>query len=185
MTLSYWQKNRKNRAGISNADFPHNVTYDIVVIGAGLLGIAVAYYLKMMGCGRLLVLEKEFIGYAASGRNAGFILSGMSEPYSRLVVGMGAQGARDLMAATLENHELIAEAVFDRNIECGYQRSGSFRLATSEVEKRELGESADLLQRDGFAAEYVGDIRGGSGQLLENYLGGLKIPVDGKLDPFA
>ncbi len=33
--------------------------YDVVVAGAGIIGLSVAYYLKKKGCDRVLVLEKE------------------------------------------------------------------------------------------------------------------------------
>jgi gamma-glutamylputrescine oxidase len=185
MTSSFWQKKNTTASGDFRSDIRRYETCDIVVIGGGLVGIAVAHYLKKMGCDRLVVLEKEFVGYGASGRNAGFIHSGMSEPYSRLIVGMGPQGARDIMAATMENHELVADAVAEKKIECGYSRSGSLRLATSEVERQELEESAAQLVGDGFSAEYVGEIRGAMGRFLKGYLGGMRIPADGKIDPFA
>lgn len=185
VTLSYWQKEKDNIHRKTSGDLSDNVHYDVAVVGGGIVGIATAHYLKKFGCQKIVVLERDFVGSAASGRNAGFILSGMSEPYSRLVVGMGATGARKLMAATLENHELIADAVAEMNIGCDYRRSGSLRLAISEVEQRELQESADLLVRDGFIADFIREIRNASGHKLKRYLGGLRIPADGKLDPFA
>lgn len=185
MTLSYWQRLagvRKERpAGIT----PRYKSYDIVVIGAGLVGIATAYYLRQFGCDRVLVLEKEFTGYGASGRNAGFLLSGMAEPYSRLLVGMGRDSAREIFSSTIENHDLIARAVSDNNIDCGYERSGSYHLAATEVERDELEESVSLLKRDGFDAEYLPTIQGAAGSKLKGYLGGFFSPVDGRINPFA
>lgn len=185
MTLSYWQRLagvRKDRpAGIT----PRYKSYDIVVIGAGLVGIATAYYLRQSGCDRVLVLEKEFIGYGASGRNAGFLLSGMAEPYSRLLIGMGADSAREIFSSTIENHDLIARAISDNKVNCGYERSGSYHLAATEVERGELEESVSLLKRDGFDAEYLPTIHGPVGSRLKDYLGGFYSPVDGRIDPFA
>jgi glycine/D-amino acid oxidase-like deaminating enzyme len=185
MTLSYWQRLagvRKDRpAGFT----PRYKSYDIVVIGAGLVGIATAYYLRQFGCDRVLVLEKEFIGYGASGRNAGFLLSGMAEPYSRLLIGMGADSAREIFSSTIENHDLIARAVSDNKVNCGYKRSGSYHLAATEVERGELEESVNLLKRDGFDAEYLPTMQGAAGSRLKDYLGGYYSPVDGRIDPFA
>lgn len=185
MTLSYWQKLADVRKGRPAGNMPHHKSYDIVVIGAGMVGIATAYYLRQLGCDRVLVLEKEFIGYGASGRNAGFLLSGLAEPYSRLVVGMGRDSARGIFASTIENHDLIARAVSDNKINCGYERSGSYHLAATGVEQRELEESVNLLKRDGFDAEYLPTIQGGVGSRLKGYLGGFFSPVDGRIDPFA
>ncbi len=173
------------RRSTPDSNSPRYESYDIVVIGAGLVGIATAYYLRQLGCDRVLVLEKEFIGYGASGRNAGFLLSGMAEPYSRLLVGMGKDSAREIFSSTIENHDLIARSVSDNNIDCGYERSGSYHLATSEVERGELEESVDLLKRDGFDAEYLPAIRGPVGSRLKDYLGGFFSPGDGRINPFA
>ena len=49
-------------------------SYDVVVIGAGIIGLSIAYYLKKEGCGRLLVLEKEetWISGSTPRANGGF-----------------------------------------------------------------------------------------------------------------
>lgn len=149
------------------------------------MGIAVAHYLKALGCDRVIVLEKEYVGYGASGRNAGFLLSGMAEPYSRLEVGLGSDWAKALMLATIENHDLVAEAIKNNNIGCDYQRTGSYHLAVSETEEKELAESVELLNKNGFPGEFVdsNEIRNRLG--LNHYLGGYFNPIDGNLDPFA
>jgi gamma-glutamylputrescine oxidase len=183
MTTSYWQAKgqplrRQRRPGPSGE-------YNIAVVGGGLLGISVAYYLKSLGCDRVVVLEKEYVGYGASGRNAGFLLSGMAEPYSRLVAGRGQEWAKDLMQATLGNHDLIAEAVGKGKICCDYRRSGSYHLAVSEVELRELLDSVELLHRDGFGVDIVDSTVISDELGLGNYAGGYFCPADGCLDPFA
>ncbi len=185
MTLSWWQK-RKGIEKIGGSAIPlEPIAADIAVVGGGLVGISTAHFLKSLGCQRVIVLEKNFVGYGASGRNAGFILSGLSEPYVRLLTGMGKDSARRLMKATFENHDLIAGAIREKNIECAYQRSGSYHLAVSEVERRELEESAELMIRDGFRAEYVDRLPGPAGDRFSGYMGGYYCPHDGKIDPFA
>jgi gamma-glutamylputrescine oxidase len=185
MTRSYWQlKNSLNHPSKRLRE-KLSGNFDIAIVGAGIMGIAVAHYLKTFGCDRIIVLEKEFIGYGASGRNAGFLLSGMAEPYSRLVVGMGREWAKLLMRATIENHDLIAGAVASRKIDCNYQRPGSYHLAVSDVEKRELAESVELLNVDSFSGEFI-QASGIAVKLgFGNYSGGYFCPTDGSIDPFA
>jgi glycine/D-amino acid oxidase-like deaminating enzyme len=132
MTKSFWQiKSEMRWSHPQETEIPAKC--DIAVIGGGLTGIASAYYLRMLGCQDVVVLEKDFVGYGASGKNAGFLLAGLSEPYSRLVIGMGPEWAIKLMKATIENHDLIAEAISTNKIRCGYERTGSIHLASSEV----------------------------------------------------
>ncbi|HBY99725.1 MAG TPA: hypothetical protein DEO84_00250, partial [candidate division Zixibacteria bacterium] len=185
MTRSYWQI-RGEHLRVQNRNMPDfSGVWDIAVVGGGLMGIAVAHYLKALGCDRVIVLEKEYVGYGASGRNAGFLLSGMAEPYSRLEVGLGSDWAKALMLATIENHDLVAEAIKNNNIGCDYQRTGSYHLAVSETEEKELAESVELLNKNGFPGEFVdsNEIRNRLG--LNHYLGGYFNPIDGNLDPFA
>ena len=107
MTKSYWQIKDETRS-TPRADSELPAKCDIAVIGGGLTGIAIAYFLRMLDCQDVIVLEKDFVGYGASGKNAGFLLAGLSEPYSRLAIGMGPAWAKKLMKATIENHDLIA-----------------------------------------------------------------------------
>jgi gamma-glutamylputrescine oxidase len=185
MTRSYWQI-KGEHLRLQNRNMPDiSGIWDIAVVGGGLMGIAIAHYLKVFGCDRVIVLEKEYISYGASGRNAGFLLSGMAEPYSRLNVGLGPEWAKVLMLATIENHDLVADAIAVKDIRCDYQRTGSYHLAVSETEERELAESVDLLNKNGFPGEFVdsNEIRNRLG--LKHYLGGYFNPIDGNLDPFA
>lgn len=46
-------------------------TADAVVIGAGSVGTCVAYHLAKMGCGKVVLLEKESIASGSTGRSAG------------------------------------------------------------------------------------------------------------------
>jgi len=184
MTESYWHIKNKILIGKRPpCELPRQV--DVAIIGGGIVGIAVAHYLREMGCGNSVVLEKKYIGYGASGRNAGFLLSGMAEPYSRLVVGLETKGARMLTAATIENHHLMAEAVAKMKIGCDYRRSGSYHLAISRVEADELKESVELLCADGFDGEYIESDKVAERLGFGNYDGAFFNPIDGNLDPFA
>jgi glycine/D-amino acid oxidase-like deaminating enzyme len=184
MTRSYWHKiNNAPSRGRRKQDLPKQV--DIAIIGGGIVGVATAYFLNRLNCHDVVVLEKEFVGYGASGRNAGFLISGLAEPYSRLVVGMGNGQARMITSATVENHELMAGAIETNEIRCDYRRSGSYHLGITATEAEELRASADLLCRDGFRGEYV-DEKELSQQLgFGNYTGGFFNPTDGCLDPYA
>ncbi len=184
MTESFWQK-RNGRKVFKAQKSEKKSRYDIAIIGGGIVGTAVAHFLKKLGCSNTVILEKNYIGYGASGRNAGFLLAGLAEPYSRLVVGMGRETARSITQSTLDNHDLMAEAITEKKISCDYIRQGSYHLAVTVVEQDELIESAKLLNRDGFRAEYI---ERGKIPFTEDktaYLGGFFNPADGALDPYA
>jgi sarcosine oxidase subunit beta len=50
-------------------------TYDVVIIGAGIHGLAIAYYLCKNGINNIAVLEKSYLGAGNSGRNTAILRS--------------------------------------------------------------------------------------------------------------
>jgi sarcosine oxidase, subunit beta len=55
-------------------------TYDVVIIGAGVHGLAIAYYLGKRGINSVAVLDKGYLGGGASGRNTAIIRSNYRTP---------------------------------------------------------------------------------------------------------
>ena len=55
-------------------------TYDVVVIGGGVHGLATAYYLAKRGVKNIAVLEKSYLGSGGSGRNTTIIRANYRTP---------------------------------------------------------------------------------------------------------
>jgi sarcosine oxidase subunit beta len=55
-------------------------SYDVVIIGAGVHGLAIAYYLGKRGITNVAVLDKGYLGGGASGRNTAIIRSNYRTP---------------------------------------------------------------------------------------------------------
>ena len=55
-------------------------SYDVVIIGAGVHGLAIAYYLAKRGVTNVAVLDKGYLGGGASGRNTAIIRSNYRTP---------------------------------------------------------------------------------------------------------
>jgi sarcosine oxidase subunit beta len=55
-------------------------SYDVVIIGAGVHGLAVAYYLGKRGITNVAVLDRGYLGGGASGRNTAIIRSNYRTP---------------------------------------------------------------------------------------------------------
>jgi sarcosine oxidase subunit beta len=55
-------------------------TYDVVIIGAGVHGLAIAYYLGQRGIKNVAILDKGYLGGGGSGRNTAIIRSNYRTP---------------------------------------------------------------------------------------------------------
>ena len=59
---------------------PLKDSYDVVIIGGGAHGLATAYYLRQHGITDVAVLEKNYIGSGAAGRNTTILRSNYKTP---------------------------------------------------------------------------------------------------------
>jgi sarcosine oxidase, subunit beta len=55
-------------------------SYDVVIIGGGVHGLATAYYLTKLGVRNVAVLEAKYIGFGGSGRNTAIVRSNYRTP---------------------------------------------------------------------------------------------------------
>jgi glycine/D-amino acid oxidase-like deaminating enzyme len=158
-------------------------SYDVVIVGSGYTGLRAALALARAGRS-VAVFDREWPGFGASRRNAGFLGRTLKKSYVDLKAAKGAAFAsaiyRDLMLAYESTLAFIAE----EGIDCHAVRCGRLIAATSAAHhaglERELaGMKADLglpyamLPRARLREEMATDL----------YEGGAVIPDLGSLHP--
>ncbi len=178
MTLSLWLDTPR----VSRPRLDGRKEADAIVLGAGMTGIGLAYFLSELRV-RTLVLEAESVACGATGRNMGLLISGLGEHYARSVAFWGRSEAAAITSLHLDNQDLVGELVRHHGIECGYRRSGCYAVGADIQEEEELRQSCLLMQEDGFPCSFL-DARnmnlalGGRG-----FFGGMHCPRDGVVDP--
>src|SRR5438477_6101627 len=110
--------------------------YEYAIIGAGMSGISVAHFLRDRN---IVVLERGEILSGASGNNAGFIVSGFGEHFSRTAARWGIERAAQIQRIHLSNHARISDLA--ATLPCDYRRTGSYSLAANEQEIDDLHKS--------------------------------------------
>ena len=70
-----------------------SMTADVIVVGAGFAGLSTALELTARGA-KVVVLEQEFGGFGASGRNAGYLLGSMGIEFEMFAKRVGIEHAK-------------------------------------------------------------------------------------------
>ncbi len=90
----------------------------VAIIGGGFAGLNTALGLAERGVCDVVVLEREQIGFGASGRNGGFVFGGYSLGEEALRNQLGEQRARDVFQLTTAAVQRIRERVARYAIPC-------------------------------------------------------------------
>lgn len=116
---------------------------DLAVVGGGYAGLWTALLAKRRDPStRVVLLEGRRIGWAASGRNGGFVEATLTHGAKN-----GEQRFPDELATLdrlgMQNLDEIEATVHDEGWRCDFERVGSFAVATEPYQVRELAEAHD------------------------------------------
>ena len=96
----------------------------IAIVGGGYAGLNTALGLAERGVRDVVLLEREQVGFGASGRNGGFVFGGYSLGERTLLEQLGEQRARTLFNLTTAAVERIRERVKKYAIACDMVEQG-------------------------------------------------------------
>ncbi|MGH3343308.1 MAG: FAD-dependent oxidoreductase [Carbonactinosporaceae bacterium] len=138
------------RHGLSGAPWPRawrshplEPSYDVVVVGGGVHGLATAYYLAARhGVRRVAVLDKGYIGAGGSGRNTAILRSNYLTP----------EGVRFYDRSLRLYRHLSAEL----NFNVMFSRRGHLTLAHNDGALRTMRWRAEVNKLEGVDSEVIG-----------------------------
>jgi glycine/D-amino acid oxidase-like deaminating enzyme len=174
---------------LTTTDFPKTqprplpARVDVAVIGAGFTGLSAARTLAKRAA-KVAVLESETIGWGASSRNGGMVLTGMKLGVNKLIAMYGRELTRRMYAASLETLDCVEQIIREEAIDCDFSRCGHLEVACkqkhfddyarqAEVIARELNHQLRVVQRHELNAEIGSTI----------YYGGMVDEVSAGLNP--
>ncbi|MFI6909327.1 NAD(P)/FAD-dependent oxidoreductase [Nonomuraea sp. NPDC050394] len=127
---------------------------DVVIVGAGLTGLWTAYYLKKARPALdVVVLEQEFAGFGASGRNGGWLTGALAGSHGRYARTHGEDAARALqreMYATID--EVIAVCAKE-DVDAGIVKGGELTVARTSAQAGRLRELVADARATGLREE--------------------------------
>ena len=141
----YWWATAPELPGYADRPLPPRA--DVVVIGSGYTGLSAARSLAQRGAS-VVVLEKETIGWGASSRNGGQVLTGLAVGPEALIRQVGLERAKELYATSLKGLDFIEELIRSEQIDCDFQRVGHIEAACKPAHFRHFQRAQALLARD-------------------------------------
>jgi glycine/D-amino acid oxidase-like deaminating enzyme len=120
---------------------------DVAVIGAGFTGLSAARTLAKRGA-KVAVLESETIGWGASSRNGGMVLTGMKLGVNQLISMYGRERTQRMYAASLATIDCVEQIVSEETIECDFTRCGHLEVACKQKHFDDYARQAEVIARE-------------------------------------
>lgn len=143
--ISLWSAT--SRPAKSFQDRPLPARADVVVIGGGYTGVSAARQLAKHGA-KVTLLEGETIGWGASSRNGGQVLTGLKHGVGDLLRALGRGRARELYAASVAAIECVEQIIAAEGIECDFARRGHIEAAFKPSHFDHLKRTQEILARE-------------------------------------
>jgi glycine/D-amino acid oxidase-like deaminating enzyme len=126
---------------------PPYQSVDVAVIGAGFTGLSAARTLARRGA-KVAVLEAETIGWGASSRNGGMVLTGMKLGINQLMSKYGRERTQRMYAASLASIDCVEQIVREERINCNFARCGHLEVACKQRHFDDYASQVEVIARD-------------------------------------
>ena len=141
----YWHTTVQMLDDSNVAPLPERV--DVAVIGGGYTGLSAARTLAKQGI-RVAVLEAQTIGWGASSRNGGMVLTGLKLGMQSVMKKYGRETAKELFQYSLDSIDTVEQIVREENIDCGFARYGHLLTANKPRHYDALKEEMEFMDRE-------------------------------------
>jgi hypothetical protein len=175
MSISYWLDQSASS----------QKKYDFVIVGGGIAGLSAAYWLQKENPSyKIAILEKNRIGFGASGRNAGFVTCGSTEHFMKLNDKHGTAKAVEIWKFSEANRELLREHIIEDQADAvDFRQTGSCTVAPSETHWQKYKAAAKTMKDHGLAVQEVDGPYMESDYGVVGFNGGIEYLGDGFVHP--
>ena len=123
---------------------PGNRDADVCIVGAGYTGLWTAYYLKRADPSlRIVVLERRFAGFGASGRNGGWLSGLVPGDRNRMAELYGRDRVLAWQQALNDSVDEVIDVAESEGIDAGIVKGGTLRVARNPAQASRLAAEID------------------------------------------
>ena len=125
----------------------HDIETDVVIVGAGIAGIATAYKILEQTNKKVILVERGLLAHGATGNNAGMLFAGFERPFTELAADASITLATEAIQEVESGWDLLESIL----IQCGSSLTTSRHigyggLTTHEEVIGELGKALHLQE---------------------------------------
>lgn len=145
---SFWLE---SMSYLENPPLNGELKTDVAIIGGGFTGIASSYFLKQAEPSlNVTVLENEVVGYGASGRNGGFVMTLFGMTLGLTALRFGKQKALQAHKYMEKAVDLVKDLIARNNIQCDFEFPGFLRVATAPGLRKRIIHEINLAKSLGI-----------------------------------
>ena len=136
---------------------PSDINVDIAIVGAGFTGLWTAYYLLQERPDlSVAIVEKEFAGFGASGRNGGWLSAEAPGKMDNYANSRGIEAAVDLQRAMFTTVDEVLRVAHEHNIDDSIQKDGLLYVATNDAQLERLKQRVEDSAQWGWGPDDIG-----------------------------
>ncbi len=125
---------------------------DVCIIGAGYSGLWAAYYLKRAEPGLdIIVIEREFAGFGASGRNGGWLTGGFAWNHDRYAATSSPAAVREMAAAMNGTVDEVIRVAAEEGIDADILQTDELMVAVNPAQQTRM--LAEVAHRRAWGEE--------------------------------
>lgn len=118
---------------------PGNTSCDIAIVGAGYTGLWTAYYLKKAQPDLdIVIVEQQFAGYGASGRNGGWLTNAVTGGRDQYVRDFGRDAAARFQRTMNDTVAEVIRVCEGEGIDADIQQGGEYNVAYTPAQEARL-----------------------------------------------
>ncbi len=155
---------------------------DVAIVGGGLTGLSTALALRRAGVDTVL-LEREFCGFGASGRNAGHLTPTIGKDLPTLLLLYGKERTAALVRFADHCVRRTEALIKELGIDCDYVPSGNVMAVVHPKHEKRLRRAAEVANEVGAAVRFLEPQEMRARGLPPAFLCGAHEEAGGTLDP--
>jgi glycine/D-amino acid oxidase-like deaminating enzyme len=155
---------------------------DVAIVGGGLSGLSTALALRRAGTD-VVVLEREFCGFGASGRNAGHLTPTIGKDLPTLLRMYGPERTAAIVRFADHCVQRAEALISEHRIECDYAPTGNVMAVVHPRQEKRLRRAADVAGEVGADVRFLEPAEMRARGLPPAFLSGALEGAGGTLDP--